>query len=179
MKHFHYSKSIWILIAIAVSLTLGNKAQANEGDFKCDLADGEYATSVRTSRGWSPLVRWVHYTSAEWTPERRCETVTSRFQGLAENGWLNYIKGGEVNNLPVLCGVKATGEEYQCSDENILLTLSPGTDPDEAKDKLLNTRAREKRRVIRLSDEEKLKPFIDGESYVNFNVLKQIIEEHE
>ena len=179
MKHFYRSRFICGLIAIATSMALGHRAQADESDFKCDSANGEYATSVRTSRGWSPLVRWVHYTSKKWTPVRRCEVVTSRFQGLADQGWLNFIRAGEVNNLPVLCGVKATGEEYQCSNKNILLTLPPGTDADEARDTLLDTRARERKITLDLSNEGKLKPFIDGETYVNFNLLKKIIEEHE
>ena len=179
MKYFCHSRFIYVSIVITALIASGQTVQANENDFKCDSANGEYATSVRTSRGWSPLVRWVHYTSEEWTPERRCKVVTSRFQGLADQGWLNFIRAGEVNNLPVLCGVKATGEEYQCNDKNLLLTLSPGTDASEARDRLLDIRAREKEQILDLSDEEKLKPFVDGESYVNFNLLKQIIEEHE
>ncbi|MEM8723053.1 MAG: COP23 domain-containing protein [Cyanobacteria bacterium P01_G01_bin.39] len=179
MKYFCHPRFVLVWIALIASIILGQTAKANENDFKCGFSDGEYATSVRTSRGWSPLVRWVHYTSAEWTPEKRCVTVTNRFQGLADNGWLNYIKGGEVNNLPVLCGVEATGEEYQCNDKNLLLTLSPGTDPDEARDRLLDTRAREKNIILDLSDDKKLTSFVDGETYVNFNMLKKIIEEHE
>lgn len=166
------------MITITASIVFEQTAQADEQDFKCELASGKYTTSVRTSRGWSPLVRWVHYTSEEWTPERRCTVVTSRFQGLSDQGWLNFVRAGEVNNLPVLCGVKATGEEYQCSGKNILLTLPPGADADEARDTLLDTRARARLVTLELSDEDELETFVDGETYVNFNLLKKIIEEH-
>ena len=73
------------------------------------------------------VIRWVVDWNREWTPKKRCEVVSPRFQQAYEQGDLNYLSWGWMNNQMVICGTSNFGGPC----EAFLLTLREGKDDPE------------------------------------------------
>lgn len=93
------------------------------------------------------VIRWEteHFVPSGWTPQKRCEEVSSRFQAAYDNGTLNYLTHGKMNsqsvltpgtmnNQPVICAATAFGGP--CDD--LLFTLRPEDDPNQLLQQLAN-----------------------------------------
>ncbi|MBC6477784.1 MAG: hypothetical protein GDA56_08335 [Hormoscilla sp. GM7CHS1pb] len=54
------------------------------------------ASMARTARGDVPIIHWVSTWSSGsgWTPQRRCDPVSQKFQRYHENGTLEYMRTG-------------------------------------------------------------------------------------
>lgn len=74
-----------------------------------------------------PIIAWKSdsFPSSEWTPKRRCDQVSKKFQQFHEQGRLNYLTTGKLNGLGVICAAKP-GE---CNKNNILFSVRPGVNP--------------------------------------------------
>ena len=71
------------LIAIAAPAAFSQPAEAqSRNTFFCGMSEGKPATIVRTARGNVPLIVWSNeaFSASGWTPKRRCEDVSARFQ---------------------------------------------------------------------------------------------------
>jgi hypothetical protein len=140
------------LTALAVALSVSSVSVINSQptaaqaqDFFCGTrwatnADVAYpATMVRHRKGNIPIITWTgKRINDTWTPRKRCETVSQRFEELNRQGKLQALGVGRVNNQPVICGL-GLGERG-CNSNNTLLTVTNGTDPYRMLDGLLNTR---------------------------------------
>lgn len=124
------------LIAIGATITsMLQPADAQQGDtFFCGEYQGKLATMARTNhRGSIPIVFWQtnYFSPSGWTPQRRCEEVSRRFQVYQENGQLNYLTTGTMNSYPVLCIAKSP-ESHSARDGvvsgGLLITLRPDVD---------------------------------------------------
>ena len=120
------------LAAAATLLVTSNTAMAQSGDrvqFICregfDRVTNERipTTYAWTQRGKISIIRWTSTLGArgEWTPERRCQAVSPRFQSAYENGSLKYLTNGMMNGQRVIC----TAKEKRGDCEDLLLTLRP------------------------------------------------------
>ena len=75
-----------------------------------------------------PIIAWKSDsfpTSSEWTPQRRCEQVSKKFQQFHQQGQLDYLTTGKLNGLGVICAAKPG----QCNKNNILFSVRPGVNP--------------------------------------------------
>ncbi len=134
------------LMAAALSGMLGVSsllspvpARAGAASFSCSISNGAPATMVETSDGRRvPLIRWTSSTfdGAGWTPARRCQEVSLRFETLRQQGRLNYLTTGRMNGLPVICTAKQAG----AACDGLLYTLKPGQDPTTTLTRLLDVR---------------------------------------
>ena len=72
------------------------------------------------------LITWENddLRASGWTIERRCETIAQRLQRSHEQGALNSLTIGEINNLPVICTTNE--KDGDCSE--MLFTLRPTDD---------------------------------------------------
>jgi hypothetical protein len=114
-------------------------ARAGAASFSCSISNGAPATMVETSDGRRvPLIRWTSSTfdGAGWTPARRCQEVSLRFETLRQQGRLNYLTTGRMNGLPVICTAKQAG----AACDGLLYTLKPGQDPTTTLTRLLDVR---------------------------------------
>lgn len=70
------------------------------------------------------IARWrtMEFAASGYTPQVRCQMVSSRFQQRIENGTMGFITAGMVKGLPVVCSVNQMGEG--CHDDNVLITLN-------------------------------------------------------
>jgi Circadian oscillating protein COP23 len=107
-------------------------AQQVKVAFFCGNHEGKPATVARAAQGDIPIIVWATEKGGGWTPQKRCETVSQRFQELKNQGKLNYLTTGVANGQKVIC----SGEHKNC--DQLLFTLSDQSkDPDEVLERLL------------------------------------------
>jgi hypothetical protein len=108
--------------------------------YRCLQRKGVPATVAYTSRGMVELIRWQHnyFNSHEYTPERRCQEVSDRFQQHALIKDLRFISTGVVNNYKVICISEQTGN---CQANGLLLTLDPDDNSQEVLQNLFSLNA--------------------------------------
>lgn len=110
--------------------------------FICGVSrDGVPTTFAKeTTNGGIPknksVIRWVSDFGDEvgYTPQKRCEEVSNRFQDYSNKGLLNYIKIGKQENLDTICVAKA--DRGPCV--GLLWTLKQGTNPQLVFNQLLS-----------------------------------------
>jgi Circadian oscillating protein COP23 len=98
-------------------------------------------TFARTKRGNVPVIRWqstFFQASSVYTPLKRCEEVSRRFQKYYSDGTLAYLTAGQMNTQNVIC----VSEEYGGPCQGLLLTLEPKDNPQAVLKDLLNARNR-------------------------------------
>lgn len=128
---------LWVDAAPAV-------ASPGEGSFSCQYDDGFPTTVFRVENGPGTiveysLIRWSsrYFEESGWTPERRCEEVSRRFQSYYEDGILRYLIVSEINNQGTICAVEDLS--YSSLSCNLLLTVKPFERPQ---DRLLELESR-------------------------------------
>ncbi|NER36677.1 MAG: hypothetical protein F6J93_22285 [Oscillatoria sp. SIO1A7] len=118
-----------IAIALGATASFGQPAAAqSDTSFYCGTVDGKPTTLARTSRGNIPMIHWEteYFSGSGWTPQKRCEEVSRRFQEFNEKGWLAYLTTGELNGYNVICVTEEPGEHsdrYQLGEAGMLMTL--------------------------------------------------------
>ncbi len=134
-----------IQIITAASIALGTSpltqpARAAGTTFFCGVCDGVPVTFARTSRGYVPVIRWVsaHFSGSGYTPEKRCQEVSARFQTYYNSGTLNYVTAGRMNGQPVVCVADRAGGGCR----GLLFTLKPGSDANSTVRQLFEIRDR-------------------------------------
>lgn len=148
-----------ILSLIALTLSYGatftQPSYAQSKKFECGMSRGVPATLVRTTRGTTvPLIRWVDTAFAPpWTPERRCEEISARFQRFYDNGTLNFLRAGSLQGQPVLCVAGEKGGP--CLPNGVLVTFKHDRNPQETLQLLLDYRGGSGARPIELSGPSK------------------------
>ncbi|VEP12128.1 conserved exported hypothetical protein [Hyella patelloides LEGE 07179] len=169
-------KSLLTEIAVGLSLALGSaisavatnpSSEANlNNTYYCAQLNGSWNTFVNTPRGQVKLVNWVESLSDEWNPQNRCVEISGRFQKFLDAGTLKYIRTGTVNRLPVICVAESRGGT--CPDQNVLITLKPGTDQEAVLIRMLDFRRSVSGQTILLSENDS-GFYADGEFYVEMD----------
>jgi Circadian oscillating protein COP23 len=75
------------------------------------------------------LIRWKsqYFERSTGGNQKRCQTVSAKFQTLWDAGQLNLITTGTAaNGMPIVCGVASEGDP--CTNQNQLFTLKPFAD---------------------------------------------------
>ncbi|XHL96466.1 MAG: COP23 domain-containing protein [Microcoleus anatoxicus] len=115
-------------IAIGAVTAFNQPSYAQGATFFCGVSrDGIPTTFANTRRGTVEVVKWTSefFTDSGYTPERRCQEVSSRFQRHRERGQLNFLTAGYLNGQPAIC---AGNSSPPCTSEKLLFTLKPGSD---------------------------------------------------
>lgn len=98
-------------------------------------------TFAMTKRGSVPVIRWQSTFFANsnlYTPQKRCEEVSRRFQKYYSEGTLAYLTAGQMNAQNVIC----VSEEYGGPCQGLVLTLEPKDNPQVVLKDLLSARNR-------------------------------------
>ena len=165
-------------IALTVVGTISEPGNAQINKFYCGVSRGVPATLVRTPRGNKPMIRWVDSAfPPPWTPIRRCEDISARFQRFFSNGTLNFLRAGKFNGQPVLCVAGYKGGP--CLPSGVLVTLKSNANPRQVMQKLLDNRAGSSSDgAILLNEGNKSLEYltIDGADYFD---IQKIIDESE
>lgn len=179
-----YSWRTTLLSGIAALTALGTIAMitqpsyAQRNRFFCDtVIDGRGrsvpATLAHTpGQGNVPMILWVRNDfQGRYTRRHRCQEVAARFQRHYENRTLRFIRTGTVNQYPVLCIASEKGGS--CPKDQVLITLSLGTDPKVILAELLDLRRRSSNRPLYLSGNGVV-VYVENETYVDVEKLLQI-----
>jgi len=168
MKYQLFTK---MLTGLAIALTLGTAATepsaAQSKKFFCGRSDGVLATVVRKSKGNVPIIIWDYrgFEASGWTPQRRCQVVSDRFQEYGDRGLLGYIRTGTVNRYPVLCVANYQGGA--CPSTQVLITLNRGSDAEFYLRLLLETRNQGVRQPVYFSEKHVFSHDENGELYAD------------
>lgn len=144
MKPLYMTSSVWILTGLtSVSLILAsNSAHAQEQRFSCGQYQGRPTTLAQTKRGQVPVIRWTsdYFAGSGWTPEKRCQTVSSLFEEYHRQGTLNYLttERDRATRQNVVCVAPAA--KAKCT--GTLFTLKSGSNPGQTLKRLLDLRVR-------------------------------------
>ncbi len=162
-----------IVIGTSAVVSLPSQAQTRN-QFYCGISEGKPATIVRTaSRGNIPLIVWNNeaFSTSGWTPKKRCEEVSARFQRFNDNGQLNFMRSGTFNGQQVLCIDRAKGSGNCSSAAAVVLTLPQRSNGNQILEQLLDTRNRASKQPLYLSGEKQLVTYENGDANVNLNLL--------
>lgn len=99
----------------------------SQSGFRCDTSGDVPTTMYQSGEGNSePWIQWVsdHFAGSGWSPDARCQEVSSRLETYRKNKKLRYVTLGTVNNQSVIC--VASQDQGPC--EGIIYTLKPGQD---------------------------------------------------
>jgi hypothetical protein len=148
--------------AITVSSVFipGNFVSAGTTKFVCGTWKGAPATIAKTPKGDVPIIRWSskHFESAGFTPQKRCQIVSRKFQQYYNDGSLKYITTQKVKGNNIVC--VAPEDQSGCTGQ--LFTLTPGRDPSpgEKLKQLMDIRNLASNNPVNESD---------GRVYINFD----------
>lgn len=120
-----------------------NNTQRDSVTFVCkDILDPASGEQIPATVVWVPkrkthvlFIAWKSEFFANWSPRKRCASVTKRFQKSYNEGRLSYLSTGKYNGYPVICAAKP-GET--CNKNNQLFTIKKGHNPQLVLQKLLN-----------------------------------------
>lgn len=99
--------------------------------FVCELVDGEYTVMYYPESQPNEGYPWAipSQLGGGWTPEKRCDAITSRFENYRQDGLLELTTGVE-NGYDTIC----VTTQLDPTDCRIVLTVPPGQDPQLTRD---------------------------------------------
>ena len=152
-----------VVVSSAINFSVSAQTEPSN-TYYCAQLNGAWNTFVNTPRGRIALINWENEFAPDWTPQKRCSAVSQRFQRFLDRGSLKFIRTGNVNQQPVLCVSDVRGGS--CPETNVLITLKPGTDPEEVLIKLVDFRRSVSGQTLTLSADD---PgfYAGGEFYVD------------
>ena len=104
-------------------------------------AEGNPTTVAHTPRGPIELIVWrsTFWSNSGFTPQLRCQEVTTRFQQQSDAKRLRYISTGTLNSYNVICVSEQSG---RCQGGGLLITLEPRDNPNQVLKDLFDLSAR-------------------------------------
>jgi len=139
----NFFTSLLTVSALTLATTLiGGKpadAQVQPGTkFVCGNWEGVPTTIANTPTGTIPVIRWVsdYFEDSGYTPQKRCEIVSEKFQKYYVNGTLNFLTTGLENGYDIVC--VAQNDRGPCIGQ--LFTLKPGSNPSQTLQDLMAVR---------------------------------------
>ncbi len=132
MKLLSATTILAITTAIALNATAVFSQSISDYDrdvvFSCGQNYDETSNKyLPTTIAWSKdsgkiaIIRWKSEYFKDWTPEKRCETVSPKFQEAYNKGRLKYLTHGIVKGDKVICALSQMGGP--CTANNMLFTL--------------------------------------------------------
>ncbi|VEP15348.1 conserved exported hypothetical protein [Hyella patelloides LEGE 07179] len=129
--------AILTITGVATTVMMSQSSQAQSDKFICQVNKQNIPTTyANTPEGPKPVMRFAstHF-PPPYTPMRRCQEITARYNKFYAQGILEYMTSGWVNRLPVICAGQT------CNKETVLLTLKPDQEPDQALQEILANRS--------------------------------------
>ena len=109
----------------------GSSTRSADTRFTCELVNGEYTVMYYPESQPDEGYPWAIPTQlgGGWTPERRCDEITARFETYRQDGLLELTTGVE-NGYDTIC----VTTQLDPTDCRIVLTVPPGQDPQLTRD---------------------------------------------
>ncbi|MEL6930297.1 MAG: COP23 domain-containing protein, partial [Cyanobacteria bacterium J06600_6] len=99
--------------------------------FTCERVNGEYTVMYYPESQPNQGYPWAipSELGGGWTPQRRCDAITSRFESFRQDGLLE-LTTGEKNGYDTIC----VTTQVDPTDCRLVLTVPPGQDPQLTRD---------------------------------------------
>ena len=99
--------------------------------FTCEQVDGEYTVMYYPESQPNQGYPWAipSELGGGWTPQKRCDAITSRFESFRQDGLLE-LTTGEENGYDTIC----VTTQVDPTDCRLVLTVPPGQDPQLTRD---------------------------------------------
>ncbi|MDJ0717430.1 MAG: COP23 domain-containing protein [Prochloraceae cyanobacterium] len=109
--------------------------------YTCIQQGGVFKTIANTQNGPIELIIWQSnfFSGSGYTPETRCQIVTSRFQQHSDAKNFRYVSTGRMNGQNVICVSSKSG---RCQSNGLLITLQPDDRPNQVLRDMFNLQAR-------------------------------------
>ncbi len=135
--------SLAINVNPVFSQTKISQAENGKVTFRCvKIFDQASDKQIPATIAWIPerkqhirFIAWKSEYFSNWSPEKRCEAATKKFQEFYDKGTLNYLSHGTHKGYPVICAVQP-GEK--CNGENQIFIIKPGSQPEIVLEQILN-----------------------------------------
>lgn len=178
MKNLFIDK-IWLITTAAIGILaslspaiaeteyyIADEQVKSSTQYRCMDREGFPATVAYTSRGAIELIRWQndYFSASSYTPIRRCQEVSTRFQQHSDANNLRFISTGKINNYNAICISEKTGD---CKPDGLLITLQADDDPDDVLRNLFSLSARRANGGITRANGRKIKETIDLEQFLS------------
>ncbi|OJJ20768.1 hypothetical protein BI308_20410 [Roseofilum reptotaenium AO1-A] len=161
------AKLLSVVSLTTLSITLPQPSQAQSARFYCGTSQGSPATLVDSPRGVVPVIVWQssYFEGSGYSPQRRCQEVSSRFQTYYNNKILEYLTTGIVNGYPVICVSQTNGG----SCAGVLFTLQQGDDANRVLQQMFSVRSGASTPLYQSTGRRPRprKLYIDMENYLN------------
>lgn len=173
------SKILTSLLAISsftatiTSFLSATPAKAGSLNFFCGTAQGAPTTIVKHPRhGNLSIIRWTSNfgSNVGYTPQRRCNEVTNRFQKYHNQGQLKYLTTGKINGQQVICVTNTQGGNCQ----GLLYTVKPNDKASQRLKRLIERREK----AQGPSMEENFGNNGSSRYYANFETLVEALAEN-
>ena len=107
------------------------------------------------------IIAWESdsFPNTGWTPRKRCELISQKFQEFYNQDRLRHMTHGRINGSGVICAPKFGGT---CNTENQLFTVKPGSDPEKVLDELIEIAKGQSAPVWQTAD--------NNQRYLNFGL---------
>lgn len=150
-----------LVLASLTGLTVfisSESSQAGSVEYKCDLESGSPVTLAVTPKGKIDLIVWKRqfFSNSGYTPEKRCQEVSARFQRFSDNGSLRFVTTGRLKNQNVMCVTRSKARP-SCDSKGLLLTFEPTDKPEEVLKQLFdlsNRASGDGRGIVRAAGEQ-------------------------
>lgn len=140
--YFYLRHSLWVCSIVSLISAAVETAPmlAAPNSFACKSIDGTPTTVAMTDQGEVPIVKWNSsaFATAGYTPERRCQEVSGRFQKYYKESQLNYLTTGRMNGQPVICTTNEVGQG--CNGLLFTLRANSSLTPAETLTQLMGVR---------------------------------------
>lgn len=126
------------LTTAVATLSMNLPAHARPAQYNCGVINGIPTTVARTPKGTVAVITWKsnHFSNSGFSPLKRCQAVSARFQKHSNQGSLRFITIGTMNNQKVMCVAQKI--KGACRSDGLLLTLEPQDNPQQVIRDLFN-----------------------------------------
>ncbi|MCC5611968.1 COP23 domain-containing protein [Nostoc sp. CHAB 5834] len=166
-----------ISLPASFSQSTAAESQPDKVTFFCrqifDPASGEQIPAtvawVPERKGHIRFIGWKseYFSQSGWTPLKRCNKVTQKFQEFYEKGSLNYLSSGKSKGLPIICGLANQGET--CNANNQLFTIKSGSNTEQVLQRLTDITEGKSAEALLQSSGEQL--YIPVQDFLNKSPL--------
>jgi Circadian oscillating protein COP23 len=156
--------SILLTFATTFAIPVVSLAKAPvKVQYVCEISKGIPITYAHTPKETVEFIGWQSqaFNNSGYTPERRCQEVTKRFQKHSDAGNLRFITTGKINKQNVMCVAQKKGGN--CISDGLLLTFESKDDPQKVLAELFNVSTRVQK--IRLTRGKPI--YIDVDEYLS------------
>lgn len=134
--NFKYLLSASLLVLSSIAIPSKSNASPQQGIFSCGSTGNGIPATVFTANGGgsNAIFQWDSgfFAGSGYTPQVRCDIVSSKMESNRSSGNMQYFVGGQFNGYKVICASRTSSSGIkQCQDSEVLFTLKPTDDTDQ------------------------------------------------